>query len=117
MHSIFKNSIYLLCFMFLLNSCTTPEDKGQKVQEAVHKIFKVEIKQMQFQPAELALQKGDTVIWTNHDIVTHDVTEEKGKLWTSGPLAPGQSWSLVVTENADYFCSIHVVMKGKLIVE
>ena len=110
-YSILKNSTYLLCFIFLLDSCTSAPEK------AIHKVYNVEIKQMQFQPAELALQKGDTVIWINHDIVTHDVTEEKSKLWTSGPLAPGKSWSLVVTEGADYFCSIHVVMKGKLIVQ
>jgi len=110
-YSILKNSAYLLCFIFLLNSCTsTPK-------ETVHKLYNVEIKEMQFQPAELTLQKGDTVVWTNHDIVTHDVTEEKSKVWTSGPLAPGKSWSLVVTKSADYYCSIHVVMKGKLIVQ
>ncbi len=72
---------------------------------------------MQFQPAELTLQKGDTVVWTNHDIVTHDVTEETSKLWTSVPLAPRKSWSLVVTKSADYYWSIHVVMKGKLIMQ
>lgn len=110
-YSILKNSTYLLCFIFLLNSCTSTPEK------AVPKVYKVDIKQMQFQPAELTLQKGDTVVWTNHDIVTHDVTEETGKVWTSGPLAPGESWSLMVTESADYFCSIHVVMKGKLIVQ
>lgn len=106
-----KNSAFLLSFILLLAGCTsTPEN-------TVHKTYQVDIKQMQFQPAELTLQKGDTVVWTNHDIVTHDVTEEKNKLWTSGPLDPGQSWSKVVTESADYFCSIHVVMKGKLIVK
>ena len=109
--SILKNSTYLLCFIFLLNSCTSTHEK------AVHKVYNVEIKQMQFQPAELTLQKGDTVVWINHDIVAHDVTEETGKLWTSGSLAPGKSWSLVVTQSADYYCSIHVVMKGKLIVQ
>ncbi len=117
MNSIFRNSVYLFCFMFLLNSCTTPEERALKIQEPVDKVHNIEIKQMQFQPAELTVQKGDTVVWTNNDIVTHDVTEEKGKLWTSGPLAPGQSWSLVVTKSADYYCSIHVVMKAKLVVK
>lgn len=110
-YSRLKNSTYLLFFLFLFHSCTSTPEK------VIHKQYKVDIKQMQFQPAELTLQKGDTVVWTNHDIVTHDVTEETGKLWTSGPLAPGESWSLVVIESADYYCSIHVVMKGKLIVQ
>jgi plastocyanin len=79
-YSILKNSPYLLCFIFLLSSCTSVPEK-------------------------------------NGDIVNHDVTEEKDKVWNSGPLAPGESWSLVVTENTDYYCSIHLVMKGKLIVQ
>ena len=110
-YSILKNGIYLLSCIFLLNSCTPAPEK------TTHKVYNVEIKQMQFQPAELTLQKGDTVIWINHDIVTHDVTEEKSKVWTSAPLAPGESWSLMITESANYFCSIHVVMKGKLTVQ
>ena len=110
-NSILKNSAYLVCFIFLLSSCTSTPEK------VANKVYNVEIKQMQFKLAELTVQKGDTVVWTNHDIVAHDVTEETSKRWTSGPLSPAQSWSLVVTEGADYYCSIHVVMKGKLIVQ
>jgi len=77
----------------------------------------VEIRQMKFQPAELALKKGDTVVWMNCDITNHDVTEEKKKAWQSPPLATNQSWMKVVSENADYYCSIHVVMNGKSKVE
>jgi len=76
----------------------------------------VEIKDMKFQPDELKLHKGDTVIWTNKDIVAHDVTEVN-KAWTSSPIAPGASWQKVITESASYYCSIHIIMKGKLIVE
>src|SRR5678816_2490460 len=97
-YSVLRNSTWLLCFVFLLNGCTSTPEK------AINKVYNIEIKQMQFQPAFLTLQKGDTVVWVNHDIVAHDVTEEKSKLWTSGPLAPGKSWSLVVTQNADYYC-------------
>lgn len=79
--------------------------------------YTVEIKQMKFQPAELVVQKGDTVVWINNDIVAHDVTEESIKAWTSSLMPVGQSWSLVVTQSADYYCSIHVVMKGKLVVQ
>ena len=110
-YSILKSSTYLICSVFLLIGCTS------SLKKAMHKSYNVEIKQMQFQPASFTVQKGDTVIWTNHDIVAHDVTEEKNKVWTSGPLAPRESWSLVVAESADYYCSIHVVMKGKLIVQ
>ena len=110
-YSVLRNGTYLLCFAFLLNGCTSTPEK------AIHKVYNVEIKQMQFRPALLTLQKGDTVVWINRDIVAHDVTEEPNKAWTSSVMPPGKSWSLVVTKSADYYCSIHVVMKGKLLVE
>lgn len=106
-----KAVIVLFCSVFLLNSCDT------KTEEPIPKVHTVEIKQMKFQPAELIVQKGDTVVWINNDIVAHDVTEEPGKAWTSSLMPVGQSWSMVVNESADYYCSIHVVMKGRLIVQ
>src|SRR6185295_1987074 len=109
--SIIKNFTCLLCSFFLLNGCTTETKKD------IPKIYTVEIKQMKFNPTELIVQKGDTVVWINNDIVAHDVTEESNKSWTSSLMPVGQSWSLVVTQSADYYCSIHVVMKGKLIVK
>ena len=83
----------------------------------MHKLYIVEIKQMQFQPAELKIERGDTVVWVNHDIVAHDITEEPGKAWASSSLNNGQSWSKVFEESANYFCAIHQVMKGKIVVQ
>ena len=77
----------------------------------------VEIKQMKFNPAELQVTKGDTVVWINNDIVAHDVTDETAKRWTSSLIPSHASWQMVVTESSDYYCSIHVVMKGKLVVK
>jgi plastocyanin len=69
---------------------------------------------MKFEPEVLVVRSGDTVTWINKDLVDHDVTEEKSKAWRSSPLKAGQKFSRVVKTGADYFCSIHVVMKGKL---
>ena len=69
---------------------------------------------MKFEPAVLVVKKGDRVTWINKDIVDHDVTEEKSKAWKSSALKAGQQYSRVINTSADYFCSIHVVMKGKL---
>jgi plastocyanin len=77
----------------------------------------VEIRQMQFVPEILKVHKGDTIAWINNDIVVHDITEEKKKEWSSTPLAIGSTWKKVADKSSDYFCSIHVVMKGKIIVE
>lgn len=136
-----KVSIYCVLVFLLIVGCTSKKEKSQvedygdrsaqegKVPastsiEKVDEVLKntatfhtVLIKQMKFDPAELNLHKGDTVLWINKDITDHDVTEETRKAWTSSKLAVGKSWTRVIGETADYYCSIHVVMKGKLVVE
>lgn len=79
------------------------------------KMHFVEINNMQFVPAELTLHKGDTVMWINKDIVAHDATRVDSA-WASPKLNSGDTWEKVVMKSDSYYCSIHVVMKGKLIV-
>lgn len=136
-----KSSIYCVLVLLLTIGCAPKEEKLQAedygdraTQEkkmtpviAVEKetdalkntatFHTILIKQMKFDPAELNVHKGDTVLWINKDITDHDVTEETTKAWTSAKLAMGKSWTKVIKENTNYHCSIHVVMKGKLIVE
>lgn len=76
----------------------------------------VEIREMKFQPSELIIEKGDTIIWKNHDLVPHNVTEVRSNAWGSPVIRTGESWSFVVEKSSDYFCSIHVVMKAKVLV-
>ena len=98
-----------------LFSCTMPEEKtGERTDVLPAKMYTVEIKEMKFIPADLTLNPGDTVTWINHDIVEHNITETTNKAWSSSGLLPGKMWSMVVQKNADYFCSIHPVMKGSL---
>ena len=104
-------SICLICCGLFMFGCKSTAGHTAPVKHIV------EIKAMKFQPAELSLKKGDTVMWVNRDIVAHDVTEELSKAWTSSAMASGGSWSLVVDKSAEYFCSIHVVMKGRLLVK
>jgi plastocyanin len=105
-----RKSLYGLCCL-LLCSCTSAPEK------TAPKVYKVEIKQMQFQPAVLKVQKGDTVIFINEDIVDHNVTDESDKAWSSSPLSTGKSWRFVALKSANYYCTIHPVMKGKVLVQ
>ncbi|MBP8823367.1 MAG: hypothetical protein KBH07_06970 [Flavobacteriales bacterium] len=75
------------------------------------------IAQMQFNPDTVTIQHGDTVVFTNKDLVDHDATALPDSAWTSGPLHPGDSWKLVPGTSTEYFCSIHVVMRGDIVVE
>lgn len=111
---ILRWSPLVLMIVFVVNACTSSPKNDGKTYPKAHV---VEIKQMAFSPQEITVNKGDTIIFSNHDLVDHDVTEEDKKLWSSSPLHPGQTWSKVVNESANYFCSLHVVMKGKIIVQ
>ena len=102
--------LLLLSPGILLSSCSSSPKKQAKS-------YIVEIKQMKFVPQTLQIQKGDTVVFVNRDLLPHDVTETPGKAWTSSPLSPNASWTLVPGKSLDYYCSIHPVMKGKLVVE
>lgn len=103
-----SGTLLLLAFLMLFGC------KNQEVYEPQTHL--VEIIEMKFQPEELKVHKGDTVVWINKDLVSHDVTEVN-KAWASPALANGDTWKKEITKNEDYFCSIHLIMKGKLIVE
>lgn len=78
----------------------------------------VEIRAMTFQPAELTVAPGDTVVWVNRDIVPHTATAGGENGWDTNILAPGDSGRYVVEGDADrsYVCSLHLGMQGRLIV-
>lgn len=77
----------------------------------------VEIVQMKFVPEVLNVSHGDTVVWVNKDMVQHDVTELNTNLWTSSRMVTGASWKMVFSKSQVYHCSLHVVMKGKVVVD
>ena len=106
-----RKTFILLVVIIGIAACSLETEKR------IPRIHHVQIKNMKFEPAQVTVSKGDSIVWTNLDIVNHDVTEEKTKAWTSGPITMGKVWKVEAAESADYFCSIHVVMKGKIIVE
>jgi plastocyanin len=114
------NGIFMMFVFYsvLTCSCTTPEDRsGQTQKKPSAQTHAILIQQMKFAPAELTLNEGDTVTWINRDIVDHNVTEEINKSWTSGILTAEKSWSMVVMKSADYMCTLHPVMKGRIVVK
>lgn len=76
----------------------------------------VVIYQMQFQPANLTVNKGDTVVWINKDLVSHNVTEDPAGSIKSDTLNTGDSFKLVPDHSFNYICSIHPTMKAQLTV-
>lgn len=128
-HTLHRRGIMLGCLFlsFFFNSCTRPEDHAINVplknSDAVvgsisgAETYTIEISGMMFHPKEITVHEGDTVVWKNNDLVTHCVTEEISKAWTSSQIIAGASWKMVAKTTSDYFCAIHQVMKGKIVVK
>jgi plastocyanin len=66
---------------------------------------------MKFVPAELTVHTGDTIVWTNTDIVAHTVTSKTG-LFDSKLIPPGGTWKYVAKKAGTfpYQCSYHLPM-------
>lgn len=76
----------------------------------------VVIEEMEYHPAEITIHPGDTIEFVNQDIVDHDVTE-KDHQWASPVLKNGDVWQMIPKQSEDYYCSIHVIMKGSIRLE
>ena len=114
---VVRSSLVILVSVLFLNGCSSPPEKDNTPpqipeEKPAPSLYIVQIEQMKFFPPDISVNAGDTIMWINNDMVAHDITEEKNKSWSSSLLKPGKSWKLVVKEGADYYCSIHVVMKG-----
>ncbi len=73
----------------------------------------VQIKGFAFQPPQITVLPGDTVVWVNQDFVPHFISVAEGK-WQSVVLEENQSWELVVKETGSfsYLCVFHPKMIG-----
>lgn len=78
----------------------------------------VEIRGMAFHPQALEVRRGDTIVWANRDIVPHTATSTRKAGWNTGPLGQGKSSEHVARQAGEdpYFCQLHPVMLGKLII-
>jgi plastocyanin len=54
-----------------------------------------------FEPDEVTVEAGDTIVWTNASDDTHTIVGEDGR-WDSGPLAPGETFSLSLRAEGTY---------------
>lgn len=85
---------------------------------AVEKSSVVNMSGSKFDPAEVTVDVGTTVTWSNNDSVTHTVTASGGA-FSSGDLKPGQNFGYTFNEPGtfDYACTIHPTMTGTIVVK
>lgn len=99
-----------------VDSATTSKTVAKESADSKAETHVVTIENMKFNPAIITVKKGDQVTFINKDIVAHNATEIN-KLWASPLLQNGQSWTFTPEKTSDYYCTVHVVMKAKIIVK
>ena len=102
-----RRRAFLVGLVALVASC------GHKSSPKTHQ---VEIKGMLFVPAQLDVSVGDTIVWTNADVLPHTVTsgEPSAKTFDSKSIDSKQQWTYEVTAAGEYayVCSFHPTMHG-----
>jgi plastocyanin len=78
----------------------------------------VAIDNFSFTPKEITVAPGTTITWVNRDDVPHTVVSTDKK-FRSKALDTDEQFSFTFTEAGtyNYFCSVHPVMIGKIIVK
>jgi plastocyanin len=81
----------------------------------------VDIVNLAYHPAQLTVQVGDTVTWTNNDAVGHTATSDPGApaAFDSSTIAPSGTFQFTfdVAGTYAYHCAIHASMHGTVVVE
>lgn len=86
--------------------------------DATGAIHTVVIDAVRFEPSDLTVRVGDTIVWTNRDPFPHTVTAV-GKQFDSHEIAPQHSWQYIARKAGvfAYACTLHPTMTAALHVE
>jgi plastocyanin len=71
-----------------------------------------------YRPGDLTVQRGDTIVWRNTDIVVHTATSRSGA-FDSGRIRAGKTFAWIAKDTGRfaYICTKHKLMRGTLTVQ
>jgi plastocyanin len=100
----------------LLPLLLASEDGGRSDASAsTHRT--VAIRSERFTPDSILVERGDTVLWRNVDIVRHTVTQTGGAFDSGRLRANGTfTWIAPARGRYEYYCLTHRAMKGVVVV-
>jgi plastocyanin len=80
--------------------------------------YRIEIHDFAFAPKELTVLAGARIVWTNRDDEPHTVVSAAGTFKPSQALDTDDSFATVLDKPGTYayFCGIHPMMVGKIVV-
>jgi plastocyanin len=101
--------LWLAAFLFLSDNIAAADAKDP-AQGTVHTVV---IENMQFNPAELQVHRGEKIVWVNKDLFPHTATAAS-HAFDSGSIAADSSWTYAAGKAGEYpyGCTFHPTMKG-----
>lgn len=112
--------IFIIILSLFLSACSSKQVQTQDLEVSLLTAgVSVTIRDFSYSPAEITIEKGTTVTWTNQDSALHTVSSDQGWDLDSGSLSQLQSYSHTFNESGtfEYHCVFHSMMKAKVIVE
>jgi plastocyanin len=80
--------------------------------------LQVKIGNFTFNPQQITVKAGTTVVWTNHDDIPHTVTSKTGAFKSNALDTDDKfSFTFATPGSYEYFCSLHPHMTGSIVVE
>src|SRR5215207_11322622 len=106
----------ILALLMFVPTAGAWQNQG-RMGQSTSNVWSVSIEDFYFEPANAAVQPGDTIMFINYGNRPHTVTADDGS-FASGTLRPGQSFSHTFQNpgTVTYHCSIHPFMTGSVAV-
>jgi plastocyanin len=76
--------------------------------------IQISMENLEIAPAEVSAKVGDTVEWTNKDVVAHTATAKNGDFDVMLPPKKSGTTVLKKAGTVDYYCRFHPNMKATL---
>jgi plastocyanin len=94
-----------------------PDTAGVDTTAGFQRTIAARAEDFRFQPGQLEVERGATVVWTNAGQVVHTVTARDGSFDT-GEIQPGERRSLTFSRPGtySYHCTPHPFMRGEIVV-
>ncbi len=126
-----QNNLYTGSSGNINSNNVQPGSGSSGTPQTTPKTYNIMIQNTAFQTPMLTINVGDTVVWTNNDVMQHTVTSDSGNELSSSPLGGASSGGYYSSPTSggtyphtfttagtyNYHCSIHPGMRGIIIVQ
>lgn len=109
MRTTMRAKLFFVAVLAALSIWISAPASAETIQVAIDKVA--------YAPVNISARVGDTIEWSNKDIVAHTVTN-RDKSWDY-MILPNKKQTLKLTKagEIDYYCKFHPNMKGHISVK